>query len=179
MDSESKTSKPTSSLQRALWRGCSIIAPPLVTLLLLIWIASAVEQYVLLPLETATRTVLVWTTADILDEIPQGASYVDAEDPTKGFNYEGTTYVQPPIGKSFLPRNVIGKVDANLDRLPSAMQSASFCGRIIITATLSCYTCRGGSRSHCCYWSCSVCFTLWGVSWLPEWGDCSSISLSE
>ena len=47
--------KPPSSLRRALWRGTSIIAPPLVTLLLLIWIASAVEQYVLLPLESAGR----------------------------------------------------------------------------------------------------------------------------
>ena len=116
--------KPTnsSSLRRAIWRGSSIIAPPLVTLLLLIWLASAVEVYVLLPLESAGRTLLVWTTSDILDAPPSGAGLLVEDAPERGFIYEGVTYIQPPIGRSFLPDYIMGRVDANLDQLPLQMQ---------------------------------------------------------
>jgi uncharacterized membrane protein len=113
---------PRSSLRRAIWRGTSIIAPPLVTLVLLIWIGSAVEQYVLHPLETGTRTVLVWATSDIRSVPPPEADLIDASDPTKGFTYQGSEYIQPPIGRKFLPDHIIGFVDANLDRLPRDMQ---------------------------------------------------------
>jgi uncharacterized membrane protein len=112
----------TSSWRRAVWRGSSIIAPPLVTLLLLIWIMSAVEQYVLLPLESAARTMLVWTTSDILETPPVGADLLVEDAPEKGFRYEGVKYVQPPIGRKFLPDYIIGRVDANLDMLPAQMQ---------------------------------------------------------
>ncbi len=126
MDSEAQNQdKPTgtTSWQRAVWRGCSIIAPPLVTLLLLLWLASGIEQYVLQPLETAARTCIVWATADILDAPPPGAKLVDENDPEKGFVHEGVTYVHPPIGRNFLPGHIVGKVDANLDKLPASMQS--------------------------------------------------------
>lgn len=125
MDNEPEPKPKTnaSSLQRAIWRGSSIIAPPLVTLLLLIWLGSAIEQYVLLPLETASRTILVWTTADILDDVPQDAILQNEQDATEGFTFEGTTYIQPPIGRNYLPRYVITKVDNNLDHLPATMQS--------------------------------------------------------
>ena len=123
VESPLKTKKPSSPLRRAIWRGSSIIAPPLVTLLLLIWIASAIEQYVLLPLESAGRAVLVMTTADIRDEPPLGAVLTVEGDPSKGFVYEGVTYVPPPIGRRFLPTGIIGHVEANLDRLPASMQN--------------------------------------------------------
>ncbi len=112
----------TSSWRRAVWRGSSIIAPPLVTLLLLIWLSSAVEQYVLLPLESISRTLLVWSTNEILDEPPVGAGLLVDDAPERGFVYEGLTYVQPPIGRRFLPDYIMGRVDANLDLLPADMQ---------------------------------------------------------
>lgn len=113
----------SSPLRRAIWRGCGIIAPPLVTLLLLIWISNAVEQYILFPLETAGRTLIVWSTADILDVPPQGATGIDDQPIENGFDYEGTRYVHPPIGRRYLPDYIVGKVDANLDHLPEKLQS--------------------------------------------------------
>ncbi|MEM7478462.1 MAG: hypothetical protein AAF483_26060, partial [Planctomycetota bacterium] len=126
MDQSGKdeTKKPQrSSLQRAIWRGCSIIAPPLVTLLLLIWLAKAVEDYVLLPLETAGRTAIVWMTADILERPPIGSTLVGDEPLETTFQFEGTRYVLPPIGRGYLPYYVVGKVDANLDQLPRELRS--------------------------------------------------------
>lgn len=111
-----------SSLRRALWRGSSIIAPPLVTLLLLIWIASAVEEYVLLPLESAARTVLVWTTSDFLDGPPETAKYIDEAKPELGFVYQERIYKQPQPNGKYLPSYIIRRVNANLDNLPRDMQ---------------------------------------------------------
>ncbi|MEM8734021.1 MAG: DUF502 domain-containing protein [Planctomycetota bacterium] len=115
--------KANSSLRRAIWRGCGIIAPPLVTLLLLIWLGNAIEQYVLQPLETVGRTLIVWGTADILTETPPGAEEIDGVSLEESFDFEGTRYVRPPIGRGYLPNYIVGKVNANLDALPTKLQS--------------------------------------------------------
>lgn len=116
--------KPRSNLQRAIWRGSSIIAPPLVTLLVLIWLVSAIEQYVLLPLESAGRAALVWTTADVMQAPPAG---VEIDPGVNGkpdsFSFGGLTYVKAPMGGKFLPENVVTWVDYRLDMLPSSMQN--------------------------------------------------------
>jgi uncharacterized membrane protein len=114
--------KQKSTLRHVIWRGISIIAPPLVTLLLLIWLLNAVEEYVLLPLETGIRQALVYATADIREEAPPGSKLIDASNPEKGFTFEGFTYVQPPLGRRFLPDYIVKHVNANLDRLPRDMQ---------------------------------------------------------
>lgn len=115
--------KHSSPLRRAIWRGTSIIAPPLVTLLLLIWIASAIEQYVLFPLELAGRSALVWLTADVWSEPPPTAELVDEEDESQGFTYGGLPYVRAPMGRKFLPEYVVGWVNARLDLLPREMRN--------------------------------------------------------
>lgn len=114
--------KKFSPLRHVIWRGISIIAPPLVTLLLLIWLLNAVEQYVLQPLESAIRYSLVAVTADVMDEAPAGSAPIDSEQPNKGFTYEGFQYVHPPIGRRYMPSHIISFVNANLDQLPSDMQ---------------------------------------------------------
>lgn len=119
---DEKPKKQSSSLRRAIWRGSSIIAPPLVTLLLLIWFASAVEQYVLLPLERACRATLVWTSADILAAVPPEAA-IDEDDPAPGFEYKGYKYVQAPSGRKYLPKHVTSFVEERMDELPRDMRT--------------------------------------------------------
>jgi uncharacterized membrane protein len=115
--------RPTPSpLRRAILRGCAIIAPPLITLLLLIWIATAVEDYVLRPLEIAGRTLLVWAAQDILEAPPEGSEFVSADNPALGFKYAGKNYVQPPSNRRFIPESVLVYVNNNIDYLPSDMQ---------------------------------------------------------
>lgn len=112
----------SSTLRHAIWRGISIIAPPLVTLLLLIWLMNAVEDYVLRPLEAGIRQAIVAVVADTLEEAPPGSQLLDPSNPEKGFTYEGWTYVKPPIGRHYLPDYIIKHVNANLDRLPKDLQ---------------------------------------------------------
>ncbi len=111
-----------SPLRRAILRGCAIIAPPLITLLLLIWIATAVEDYVLRPLEQAGRTMLVWASQDILTAPPVGAELNDPTNPAAGFKFAGKDYVQPPSNRRFIPEYVLLYVDDNVDHLPREMQ---------------------------------------------------------
>lgn len=116
------TTKQSSTLRHVIWRGISIIAPPLVTLLLLIWLLSTIEQYVLLPLESGIRQVMVYMTADILREAPPGSKLIDPANPEAGFIYEGLTYVQPPLGRDYLSNHIVKNVNASLHRLPRDMQ---------------------------------------------------------
>ncbi|MBX3420221.1 MAG: DUF502 domain-containing protein [Pirellulaceae bacterium] len=111
-----------TTLRHAMWRGIGIIAPPLVTLLLLIWLLNAVEQYVLQPLESGIRQVLVAVTADVIEKPPPGSKLVDDSHPEKGFSFEGFDYVLAPIGRSYLPEYIVKRVNVNLDRLPKDMQ---------------------------------------------------------
>ncbi len=114
--------KSPASLKHFIWRGISMIAPPLVTLLVLIWLFNAIEQYVLSPLETGVRYALVRLTADVFEEAPPGSKPKDPAKPEAGFSFEGFNYVRPPIGRRFIPEHIITYVDANQENLPKDMQ---------------------------------------------------------
>lgn len=115
-------SRHSSTLRHVIWRGISIIAPPLVTLLLLIWLMNTVEDYVLRPLESGIRQMLVSVIVDVKEDVPLGSKLIDTTNPENGFVYEGITYVLPPLGRHYVPDYVIKHVNANLDRLPKDMQ---------------------------------------------------------
>jgi uncharacterized membrane protein len=110
--------RSASTLRRAIWRGSGIIAPPLVTLVLLIWAASAVETYVLKPVEGMVRAGFAWATSEIRANIPPGSTPLDPANPRAGFVHEGETYVLAPAGGRYLPQRIITRVDSRLDDLP-------------------------------------------------------------
>jgi len=61
--------------RRAVLRGLGVILPPLLTIVILIWVWNAVEQYVLVPVETLARQSIVWIhSGDIREEDP-GSPY--------------------------------------------------------------------------------------------------------
>ncbi len=67
-----KESKPKprerSAFRGAVWRGIGIVLPPLMTIVIFLWIGSTVQYYVLEPVSVGTRNALAWMTADIRDE---------------------------------------------------------------------------------------------------------------
>jgi uncharacterized membrane protein len=114
--------RPPASLRHFIWRGIGLIAPPLVTLLVLIWLFNAIEQYVLTPMETAVRYGVVKLVSDVFEEAPPGSKPLKEENPEEGFTYEGFTYVRPPVGWRYMPTHVIAYVDANQEFLPKDLQ---------------------------------------------------------
>jgi uncharacterized membrane protein len=53
-----------------LLRGLSLLLPPILTVVILVWVVNTVETYVLEPVELSAREVLVWSMADVRDAPP-------------------------------------------------------------------------------------------------------------
>ncbi len=72
-----KSPKPTKPLsakhafRAAVFRGLGVLLPPLLTVLILIWVVNTVKFYVLQPVSQATLDGLVWLMADVRDKLPE------------------------------------------------------------------------------------------------------------
>jgi uncharacterized membrane protein len=49
----------------AVFRGLAVVLPPLLTIVIFLWIGGTIEHYVVKPLTTLTRNTLVWAMSDI------------------------------------------------------------------------------------------------------------------
>jgi len=79
LEAATKPKKEFSSSHRAVRRGLALIAPPLLTLVLFLWVWSIVENNILVPLENVAKYLIVSSTSkDVyFDRIPAG---VDPDD---------------------------------------------------------------------------------------------------
>ena len=61
--------------RRAVLRGLGVVLPPLLTLLILIWLAKSVQQYVLEPVEWVSRKVVVLCMDNTQASFPEEAEF--------------------------------------------------------------------------------------------------------
>ena len=61
--------KPPRPFRRAVLRGLAVILPPLLTIAILIWVWNAVQQYVLVPVESGARISIAWAISDNPEDI--------------------------------------------------------------------------------------------------------------
>ena len=54
----------------AVLQGLALLFPPLLTVVIFLWIINTTQQYVLKPVSTGTREAIVWLTADIRYNLP-------------------------------------------------------------------------------------------------------------
>ncbi len=87
--------------RRALVRGLGVLLPPLLTIVILVWIWQTVKGYVLQPVTTETRNVLASWLADVRNEMPAGATAT----PDGGFILDGVPYRRLETGQ-YIPRDV-------------------------------------------------------------------------
>ena len=71
-DSDSSAAYNLQPFRRAVFRGLGLVLPPLLTFVILLWIANSVEK-ILTPIEGATRRTTVWLLDKTKSEIPEGA----------------------------------------------------------------------------------------------------------
>lgn len=57
-----------SAFRRVLLRGLGVFFPPLLTIVIFFWIGGTVMTYVINPVHTSTRALLIWGTADLVLE---------------------------------------------------------------------------------------------------------------
>ena len=89
-ESNTTRSKPArgslNPFRRAVLRGLGVVLPPLLTIVILVWVWNTVQNNVLVHVETAARYVIVWSVADIHDD-PPGDSDAEAV-----VQFEGESY---------------------------------------------------------------------------------------
>jgi len=107
--------------RKALLRGLGFALPPLLTIVLFLWAWNTIENYVLLPVESGLRTLVVWGIADIRDdrvmkeEIARDPSkkdrYLPDADPPSYMASNGKVFVK--FKKQWIPVEVYETVEDN------------------------------------------------------------------
>jgi uncharacterized membrane protein len=67
---EKKRGEPLRPFRRAVVRGVGVILPPLLTIVIFVWVGSTVNTYVMQPVKNVTRKVLVWSIDDHVKTFP-------------------------------------------------------------------------------------------------------------
>ena len=106
--------KSVSPFRRALLRGLGFALPPLLTIVLFLWAWNTIESYVLLPVESGLRHLIVWTIADIRDDRSmkelinahpaKAQNYFPQNEPPVFRNVDGMAYAK--IKKKWIPLEV-------------------------------------------------------------------------
>ncbi len=59
-----KAKRRTGTFRRAVLRGLGVVLPPLLTLMILIWLFGTLQNYILKPVESASKTAIRWMIDD-------------------------------------------------------------------------------------------------------------------
>ena len=85
--------------RRAVLRGLAVVTPPLLTIVIFLWIGNTIQVYVLVPVETIARGVITSqiSGSTIKDEVPDGVKIVEGDSPY--FIYNDEQYVPTENGQ--------------------------------------------------------------------------------
>ncbi|MFZ5833591.1 MAG: DUF502 domain-containing protein [Planctomycetota bacterium] len=103
--------RPVRPFRKALLRGVAVLAPPLLTVVILVWVAFTVDQYVLAPVTSVAREAMVSQMADIRKGLPL------APGQPRTALADGQVFRQLDNG-SFIPQKVYDNVEKHLDGRP-------------------------------------------------------------
>jgi len=98
--------------RRAVFRGLGVVMPPLLTIVILVWIYNTVKSYVLEPVESGVRYSVAWAIEDVRTELPNARATEEANvrDSDDG------RYAQLPT-REYIPEEVYDVVVASGRRL--------------------------------------------------------------
>jgi uncharacterized membrane protein len=91
------------AFRAAVFRGLGVLLPPLLTVLVLIWVVNTVKFYVLEPVKQATCDGIVWFTGDIRNDLP------GAKPGEQTASYGGMIYRRMEDG-SYIPQHIYERV---------------------------------------------------------------------
>ena len=60
---------PERPFRSAVLRGLGVLVPPLMTIVIFVWVGNTVEEYVLRPVTSGVREAILWNIADIRDNV--------------------------------------------------------------------------------------------------------------
>lgn len=95
--------RPERPFRSAVFRGLGVLVPPLMTIVIFVWVGNTVEEYVLRPVTTGMREAILWSIADIRDNVPL------ADPQQRTALIDGRSYRRLP-NDTFVPLDVYDKV---------------------------------------------------------------------
>ncbi|MEM9828939.1 MAG: hypothetical protein AAF958_20300, partial [Planctomycetota bacterium] len=104
-----------AGFRRAVLRGLGVALPPLLTIVVLIWAWNSIDNYVLQPIETGVRQIIVWGIEDTYSEVPLNARPTNGKNSLDGFIVNNRRFVPDSTGRRFFPETVKKTVDDQLD----------------------------------------------------------------
>jgi uncharacterized membrane protein len=105
--------KHAHPFRSAVLRGIGVLLPPLLTVVILVWIINTTRQYLLEPLNTGVREAIVWC---LRGEIREGLPIVDG---TKRIAKVGDIPYQEVTDGRFVPLSVYERVQRDSEPIPS------------------------------------------------------------
>jgi uncharacterized membrane protein len=100
-------------VRRAVLRGLAVLMPPLLTIVVLVFVWYTILHYVLEPIEGMARHTLVWYWSDVLDGVPEDATekhpWTIGDHQRLAFKYRGDPYVMLDNGQA-IPVGIFNKV---------------------------------------------------------------------
>lgn len=108
-----QTNRSLDPFRRAVLRGLGVLLPPLLTVVIFLWVGGTVSRYVLTPLTEATRYVLV----EYQSDIRKPESFSDAPRPLGDAvsDADGQPFRKTPDGL-YIPLSVYNQVEEGLTR---------------------------------------------------------------
>ena len=96
--------------RRSVLRGLAVVLPPLLTIVILLWLLNTIQDYVLSPIEVAAKHTITWFEDETLTSVPTGAILIEPEgSPDQQFQYNGQDFVS--IGNNqWIPVSVFQRV---------------------------------------------------------------------
>jgi uncharacterized membrane protein len=115
-DNLSNTNRPTRirPFRKAVLRGLAVLLPPLLTLALFLWAWSLVHYYVLSPVESAVRYIVVELKWDV-ETVPHDKPLRIGREGRKEFDRNEKVYVVLPRTDEGIPFTVYDEVAMKLD----------------------------------------------------------------
>ena len=123
----SAAAKPRS-FRRAVFRGLALILPPILTIVIFLWIFGTVQVYVLKPVTDAAREALVWWTWDVRDPADADEnreSRPPAADAKAVLHFDGRPYVRLGSGE-YIPESVVDDLRAEIPGKPLPNARAAY-----------------------------------------------------
>ena len=102
---------PVHPFRRAVLRGMGVVLPPLLTIVIFVWVGNTVAIYLLEPLETAATRALVIAEADIRNSVPD-------YDPVEQTGVIDGKVYRKTVNEKFVPLEVFEFVRDNLGAEP-------------------------------------------------------------
>jgi len=106
--------RPPRPFRRAVLRGMGILLPPLLTVVIFVWIWTTIENNVLGPVQVGVRNVIAWAISDVREQLADYKPDARTRYNRRLYQHDGKDYVQVADG-SYVPAD-IAEVIHSVDR---------------------------------------------------------------